>query len=38
MDKFNILAVYPHPADSATEASGTLALHAERGDTVTSVI
>jgi len=38
MSKLNILAVYPHPADSATEASGTLALHAERGDIVTSVI
>jgi LmbE family N-acetylglucosaminyl deacetylase len=38
VDKLNILAVYPHPADSATEASGTLALHAERGDTITSVI
>jgi LmbE family N-acetylglucosaminyl deacetylase len=38
MDNFNILVVYPHPADSATEASGTVALHAERGDKVTSVI
>jgi LmbE family N-acetylglucosaminyl deacetylase len=38
MSNFKILAVYPHPADSATEASGTLALHAERGDTITSVI
>jgi LmbE family N-acetylglucosaminyl deacetylase len=38
MSNLKILAVYPHPADSATEASGTLALHAERGDTVTSVI
>ena len=38
MDNFNILAVYPHPADSATDASGTLALHAERGDKVTSVV
>lgn len=38
MDNYNILVVYPHPADSATEASGTVALHAERGDNVTSVI
>jgi LmbE family N-acetylglucosaminyl deacetylase len=38
MNNLKILAVYPHPADSATEASGTLALHAERGDVVTSVI
>lgn len=38
MDRFNILAIYAHPADSATEASGTLALHAERGDSITSVI
>lgn len=38
MNNFKILAVYPHPADSATEASGTLALHAERGDHITSVI
>ena len=38
MGNLNILFVYAHPADSATEASGTLALHAERGDTITSVI
>ena len=38
MDNFSILVVYPHPADSATEASGTVALHAERGDKVTSVV
>lgn len=38
MERFKILAVYAHPADSATEASGTLALHAERGDHITSVI
>ncbi len=38
MTHFNILVVYPHPADSATEASGTVALHAERGDRVTSVV
>ena len=35
---FNILVIYPHPADSATEASGTLAIHSEKGDRVTSVI
>ena len=38
MSPFNILVVYPHPADSATEASGTVALHAGRGDNVTSVV
>ena len=38
MSEFNILVVYPHPADFATEASGTMALHAERGDKVTSVV
>ncbi|MBI3944045.1 MAG: PIG-L family deacetylase [Chloroflexi bacterium] len=38
MSNFKILAVVAHPADSATEASGTLALHAERGDHVTSVV
>ena len=38
MSNFNILVVYPHPADSATEASGTIALHAERGDRITSVV
>ena len=38
MSQFNIFVVYPHPADSATEASGTVALHAERGDKVTSVV
>lgn len=35
---FNILVIYPHPADSATEASGTVAIHSEKGDRVTSVI
>ena len=38
MENHNILVVYPHPADSATEASGTVALHAERGDKITSVV
>ena len=38
MSHFKILVVYPHPADSATDASGTVALHAERGDKVTSVV
>ena len=38
MEHFNVLVVYPHPADSATEAAGTVALHAERGDRITSVI
>ena len=34
----HILAVYAHCADAACEASGTLALHAERGDRVTIVL
>jgi len=38
LSPFNILVIYPHPADSATDASGTVALHAERGDKVTSVV
>ena len=38
MEKLNILAFYAHPADFATAASGTVALHAERGDNVTSVV
>ena len=38
MNDMNILAFYAHPADSATAASGTVALHAERGDRVTSVV
>ena len=33
-----ILAIYTHPADLACEASGTLALHVGRGDTVNVVI
>lgn len=38
MEKLNILVFYAHPADSGTAASGTVALHAERGDHVTSVV
>jgi len=36
--KLSLLIVYAHPADSACEGSGTMALHADLGDTVTSVI
>lgn len=34
----SVLMVYAHPADSAWEGSGTLALHADLGDRVTVVI
>ena len=27
-----IMGVYAHPADVATEAAGTMAVHADRGD------
>ena len=33
-----ILAIHAHPADLACEGAGTIALHAERGDHVTSLI
>ena len=36
--KLSIMFIYAHVADSATEASGTAALHADLGDTVTTVI
>jgi LmbE family N-acetylglucosaminyl deacetylase len=36
--KLSILIVYAHPADSGWEGSGTLAVHADLGDSITSVI
>jgi LmbE family N-acetylglucosaminyl deacetylase len=36
--KLNILIIYAHPADSAWEGSGTMAVHADLGDHITSVI
>ena len=38
MTKFNIMMVHAHPADFACDASGTAALHVEKGDQVTSVV
>ena len=38
MTKHNILIVHAHPADFACDASATMALHAERGDRVTSLV
>ena len=34
----SILVVYAHVADLATEASGTIAIHADLGDAITAVI
>lgn len=33
-----IMTIYAHPADTITNCGGTLALHAERGDEIVSVI
>ena len=38
MTKLNIMMVHAHPADFACDASGTAALHLEKGDNVTSVV
>ena len=38
MTQFNIMMVHAHPADFACDASGTAALHVEKGDNVTSVV
>jgi len=32
------MGIYAHPADVATEAAGTMALHADRGDELTAVV
>ena len=37
-DKIHIMGIYAHPADVATEAGGTMAVHADRGDEVTAVV
>ena len=37
-EKLNIMFVWAHIADSAIEGAGTAAIHADLGDTVTSVI
>ena len=33
-----IMGIYAHPADVATEAAGTMAIHADRGDALTCVV
>ena len=37
-DPLRIMGIYAHPADVATEAAGTMAIHADRGDEVTAVV
>ena len=32
------MGIYAHPADVATEAAGTMAIHADRGDELTAVV
>ena len=35
-DPIRILGIYAHPADLATEAAGTMAIHADRGTSMAS--
>ncbi len=37
-DHMRIMGIYAHPADVATEAAGTMAIHADRGDELTAVV
>ena len=37
-EPLRIMGIYAHPADVATEAAGTMAIHADRGDEVTAVV
>jgi LmbE family N-acetylglucosaminyl deacetylase len=37
-EPIRIMGIYAHPADVATEAAGTMAIHADRGDDVTCVV
>ena len=37
-DPIRIMGIYAHPADVATEAAGTMALHADRGDELTCIV
>ena len=37
-DHLRIMGIYAHPADVATEAAGTMAIHADRGDDLTAVV
>src|SRR5207244_11754214 len=37
-DPIRILGIYAHPADLATEAAGTMAIHADRGHHVSAYV
>ena len=37
-DAITIMGIYAHPADLATEGAGTMAIHADRGDTVIGIV
>jgi LmbE family N-acetylglucosaminyl deacetylase len=37
-DPLRIMGIYAHPADVATEAAGTMAIHADRGDELTCIV
>ena len=37
-DHLRIMGIYAHPADVATEAAGTMAIHADRGDELSAVV
>jgi len=37
-DPVRIMGIYAHPADVATEAAGTMAIHADRGDALTAIV
>src|SRR4029450_6252289 len=37
-DPVRIMGIYAPPADVATEAAGTMAIHADRGDVVTCLV
>ena len=37
-EPIRIMGIYAHPADVATEAAGTMAIHADRGDELTCVV
>src|SRR4051794_8282599 len=37
-DPIRIMGIYAHPADVATEAGGTMAVHADRGDEITAIV
>ena len=37
-EPIRIMGIYAHPADVATEAAGTMAVHADLGDDVTAVV